>query len=116
MYVVVYVSMYALIPSHAPPPPPSRVASSSTCNSKKHKVPPDRAGPNAFLDSDCTARLQSNLSDDVVMGSPPHPWDPDSDGKANTLPPGRPFPCACLCLSVRLHVQLSGATGNTSAT
>lgn len=63
------------------PPPPSRVASSSTCNSKKHKVPPDRAGPNALLDSDCTARVQSNLSDDVVMGSPPHPWAPDSRRK-----------------------------------
>lgn len=48
--------------------------------SKKHKVPPDHAGPSALLNSDCTARLQSNLSDDVVMGSPPHPWAPDSDG------------------------------------
>lgn len=111
--------------SHHMAPPPSRVASSSTCNSKKHKVPPDQAGPNALLDSDCTARAQSNLSDDVVMGSPPHPWAPRLRTERQILRlPAAPLSMSMshvnaslsLSLSVRLHVQLSGATGNTSAT
>lgn len=97
--------------------PPSRVASSSTCNSKKHKVPPDRAGSNAPLDSDCTARLQSNLSDSVVMGSPPHPWAPDSDEGQYfaSRPPLSLSVSSCVSPSPPLLlVQLSGAIGNTS--
>lgn len=85
MYVCTWSS------SHHMAPPPSRVASSSTCNSKKHKVPPDRAGRNALLASDCTARLQSNLSDDVVMGSPPHPWAPRLRRIAIPRLPAAPF-------------------------
>lgn len=66
--------------------------------------------------------LQSNLSDDVVMGSPPHPWAPDRLRRM-AIPrlPAAPFP---LCLSPPAcflppspppRVQLSGATGNTRA-
>lgn len=78
---------------------------------------------------------QSNLSDNFVMGSPPHPWRPDSD-EGQYFASRQPLSHSsvthahhvrtCVCLSLRpsltppplpplLLVQLSGATGNTPA-
>lgn len=114
MFVCVCMYDVCMHSSHHMAPPPSRVASSSTCNSKKHKVPPDQAGPNALLDSDCTARVQSNLSDDVVMGSPPHPWAPDSGRKGKyfaSRPPLCLCPCPCQCLSLSRCASMSSCQG-----
>lgn len=85
--------MYVLIPSHGPPPhhpelPHHLLAVPRNTRCRQIEAPPTR-----FSTLIAPRGLQSNLSDDVVKGSPPHPWAPrptQTDG--NTSPPGRPFP------------------------